>query len=266
MMTRDAISLSLNSHERIFTAYHLHEIQEVLSKVSEGAVIFIDVDDTLIAPQSTLFRAASPYRSFIDQIKKDRDNIPNFERVLSHWRLQRKTILVSEKWPHLIQSLKIKYPVYGLTKMETGALGDIPSMEKWRYEELKDKGVIFTPFHNGISEEILVKDASRPYSALFFQGIFVTGSFNKGEVIHEFLKTQTPTQIILVDDRQEMLDDVDEECTRQSMPFLGIHFKGAELMTGAPNPKIAEFQKQYLLKHCEWLEDEEAEKTYLLST
>jgi len=259
-MSLSTAALALNGKEQITTAYTLQDVQDVLSKIKEDSVIFIDVDDTLITPKSTMFRATSPYRFLIDDLKKNRDQFPNFETILSRWRLQRKTILVSEEWPQFIHTLKNKYPVYALTKMETGKIGDIPSMEKWRYDELKEKGISFTPSCNGVSEDTFAIDSSKPYPPAFYKGIFITGSYNKSDVLRVFLKTQHPTQIVLIDDRPEYLQDAIEECNRQSIPFIGILFKGTELIQGQADPKIAEFQKEYLFEHAQWLEDEEAEK------
>lgn len=250
----------LNGDDKIITASTLPEIENTLSSLPDGAVIFLDVDDTIITPQSKVFRASSPFRNIIDQIKKHRDTIPHVEKILSHWRLQRKAILVSDQWPILINTLKKKYEVYALTKLETGRVGAIPSMEKWRYEELKKKGVTFTPTCPGISEGIIVKNTSQPYPATFYRGIFITGSFNKSDVIAAFVKNKRPPLIVLVDDRLEYLQDAIEECNRQSLHFIGILFKGVEHLSGEPDPKIAEFQKQYLLDHAQWLEDDQAQE------
>lgn len=239
-------------------AYTLDEVKALLANVPKETVIFLDVDDTLITPQSNLFRTTSPFRTIIDQIKAQRDQIPNVELILSHWRLQRKIRLVSDGWPAYIDELKTTYPVYALTKMESGKIGAIPSMEEWRYEELKKYGMTFTPTCPGIVDGILVSHPSKPSPAVFYKGIFITGSFNKSDVIAAFLKAQRPPQIVLIDDRIEYLQDVMEECQRQSLPFLGILYKGVKLISGTPDPRIAAFQEHYLHEHAEWLEDEEA--------
>lgn len=251
---------TLNGVDKIITAYTLSVVEDALTNLPEGTVIFIDVDDTLITPQSKFFRSTSPFRNLIDQIKQQRDQIPKVEWIVSHWRLQRKTILVSDEWPQLIDTLKKSYPVYALTKLDTGRVGVIPSMEKWRYEELKGKGITFTPSCPGISEGILVEDPSQSFPATFYKGIFMTGSFNKADVLAGFLKTQCPPQIVLIDDRPEYLQDAVEECTRQSLRFLGILFKGVELIPGEPDPQIAQFQKHHLLTDAQWIEDEEAQQ------
>lgn len=254
------MTLLASANDKFITAYTLSEVQEALANLHEDAVIFVDVDDTLITPQSKMFRSTSPFRTLIDQIKQQRDQIPKVEQILSHWRLQRKIMLVSDGWPLLIDTLKKSYPVYGLTRLETGKVGAIPSMEEWRYGELKGQAITFTPSCPGITEGILVEDSSHPYPATFYKGIFITGSFNKSDVLSAFLKTQHPSQIVLIDDRPEYLQDAIKECNHQSLPFLGILFKGVELIPGNPDPRIAEFQKEHLLEHAQWIEDEPAQQ------
>jgi hypothetical protein len=244
----------------------LQQLQDALAPLQEGTVIFIDVDDTLITPKSKVFHWASPHRFLIDDLKKNRDKIPNFEEILSHWRLQRETMLVSEEWPKLINTLKEKHPVYALTKMETGPIGAIPSMEQWRYDELTHKGISFTPSFKGEVKSVLKDDLLQPCPITFSHGIFITGSYTKGDVIDIFLETQTPAQIVLIDDREEYLCDVKEACARHGIPFLGIFFKGMELIAGFPDPKVADFQKEHLLTHAEWLEDEKAAEYFLIQS
>jgi hypothetical protein len=111
----------------------------------------------------------------------------------------------------------------------------------------------------------VVSDSAHPCSAVFYKGLFMTGSFNKSDVLRAFLKTENPTEIVLIDDREEMLADAVGECQAEGIPFLGILFKGIERISGNPDPKVAEFQQDYLLKHAEWLEDEDAHKQLILN-
>jgi len=252
-------AMALNRKDHILTATTVADVQQALSTLNEDAVIFIDVDDTLITPESKVFHWSSPYRFLIDDLKKNKDKYPNFETILSHWRLQRKTMLVSKDWPAFIEALKQKYPVYALTKMDSGPLGDIPSMEKWRYDELESKGISFTPTYDGISEAVVATDPAKPSPATFYKGIFISGPLNKSNVLRAYFNTKQPAQIVLIDDRAEYLEDAIQECNRHHIPFLGILFKGMDLIPGAPDPAVAEFQKETLFEKGEWLEDKEAE-------
>jgi hypothetical protein len=251
--------MSLGTAEHIVASYTLTDVQKELAKAKPSATIFLDVDDTLITPQSKVFRATSPYRFMIDEIKQNKKDLKNFEIILSHWRLQRKSILVSDEWPELINNLKIKHAVYALTKMETGPIGAIPSMEEWRYKELSQKGIIFShtqEYDYHFSQQVEQAPA-------FYKGIFITGSHKKSDVVRKILQGTTPSQIIFVDDREEHLLDVAEECQKQGIPFQGILFIGAELLKGQPDVSVAEFQKRYLLENAQWLEDVEAEEMLL---
>jgi hypothetical protein len=166
-------------------ALTVRDVKSHLSDLERQAVIFLDVDDTLITPISKVFRVHSPYRTLIDDLKKDRDQIPYFERILSRWRLQRQVQLVSEDWLCFINDFKAQFPLYALTKMESGPLGDILSMEEWRYAELSSKGMEFTPTYGGKEKEILLSSPSMTYEGTFYKGIFSTGSFNKSEVVRD---------------------------------------------------------------------------------
>lgn len=244
----------------VIPLYTAHEVAHHLQNLPQGGVIFLDVDDTLITPQSKIFRASSPYRFIIDDLKKHHGNNKNFEEILSHWRLNRVSLLVDPYWPLLIEALKSKYTVYGLTKIDTGAIGSIPSMEAWRYQELSQKGLSFSDTYENTSEMTLLTAPDKSSSARFYKGIFMTGAYKKGEVVRPVLQTLQPSQVIFVDDREEYLQEVKEECERQHIPFLGLLFKGVEGISGEPIPQVAEFQKYQLLKKSRWLEDEEAEK------
>jgi len=261
-MVFSSLAVTHKSEEKVIIVYTIQQLREILTPLSEGAVIFIDVDDTLITPKSKVFHWESPHRFLIDDLKKNRDKISNFEEVLSHWRLQRETMLVSDEWPTFVNTLKEKCSVYALTKMETGMIGAIPSMEQWRYSELTHKGISFTPSFKGVSKSVLRDNPPISSSITFFHGIFITGSHTKGDVLDIFFETQTPTQVVLIDDREEHLQDAKEACARHGIPFLGIFFKGMDLISGLPDPNIAIFQKEHLLTHAEWLEDEAAEILY----
>lgn len=251
----------LNSHTSFLKTSQLKDIRKVLFHLPENAVIFLDVDDTLITPKSKLFRPSSPYRLLIDDIKKHPDLYPHAELIISQWRLQRAVQLVNEEWPELISLLQETHKVYALTQLHSQIYGSIPSMEKWRYDELKNKRISFTPSFNGDEEKIILpRDEQHPFAATFYKGIFITGTYKKSDVVKAFLETENSSQIILIDDRESHLQNTQEECNRQNIPFTGILYTGTLKLPGEPNPEIAAFQKETLLKKALWLEDEEAER------
>ena len=225
------------------------EFMNCLSDIPHNAIIFIDIDDTIITPVSKTFRK-SPCNKLIDGIKKNKDKYPNYTEIVSNWRLQRKAMLIDENWPLRLAQLKEKFAVYGLTKMDIGKFGNIESMEKWRYQELKSLGIEFSNRFN--IPEGTVNGAS------FYKGLFMTGLNSKSQtILHyaQYLKTNT---MVLLDDREESLEDVKQFCEKYAIGFVGILFKGLEQFRDTPDPAIALFQKKHLIQDAEWLEDEKA--------
>lgn len=241
------------------TSRQILEIQ--LANLPLNSIVLFDIDDTLITPVSSFFRI-EPYRSLIDEIKKNPHQYPDYEEIISNWRLQRKVMLVDPKWPETIQLLKSKHQVYGFTKMDTGKFGNITSVETWRYQELKNLGVEFSQKKS--IEEFQIGPGSFKNSPMFYKGIFFTGSASKAEMFALYQNVLNNSFIVLIDDREEHLLDLGAFCREVSIPFRGFLFKASWLTpTFKTNSPMAEFQKTYLLEHKKWIEDEDANtKTY----
>lgn len=214
--------------------------------------IYFDVDDTLITPKSKTFRKA-PYNQMIDRIKDNKSNYDNYEEIVSNWRLQRKVILIDEEWVEVISKLKAKFPIYGLTQMNTGQFGNISSVEEWRYKELKELGIEFSD-----NEELAIYNSGQKDDAIFYKGIFITGNHSKSGTLSKFSNELNASFIVFVDDREKHVEDVGNYCKKNNIGFLGILFDGLKNLTGKPDPKLAEFQESHLIENAKWLEDEEA--------
>lgn len=241
------------------------DMKFVLDKLQHccpATTLFLDVDDTLITPASKIFRTRSPFRNLIDDLKKNKQNFSNFEEILGHWRLKRKSILVSELWPNAIQKMIAQgSKVYGLTQMDTGSLGPIASVEEWRCQELRSKDIRFCETFKNVKHHKLI-ESPQGTPAIFYHGVFMTGSFSKNDLVSVYLKNseEKPAKIILVDDREFQVLELAKLCNAQKIPYLGIIFRGVDELSELPNPHVAEYQIQNLLNFLEWLEDEEAEE------
>lgn len=244
------------------------QVSELLTTLPETSLIFVDVDDTLITPVSKAFRLPLDLQ-IIDHIKINKDKYPHYEEIVSKWRLQRQIQLIDPRWPAVLDSLKEKHLVFGLTQMDTGSFGVIDSMEKWRFDELAKFGIHFTekfPFSQSFSpKEVFILNPQNPRGAAFYGGIFFTGTDSKGAVL-ELLQTNDnlpSSHIILIDDRPHQLAALEEVCAQRDIPFTGILFEGARDVSDQPDPRIVAFQQKYLLENYVWLEDDKAEE-YLL--
>nr|WP_238528399.1 DUF2608 domain-containing protein [Rickettsia honei] len=152
----------------------------IIKNAPTRASIFIDVDDTLITPKSKTFKQP-PYNQIIDRIKENKSSYDNYEEIISNWRLQRKVILIDEEWVEVINKLKEKFSVYGLTQMNTGAFGNIPSMQDWRYKELKELGIEFSD-----NEKLVIYNSGQKDDAISYKGIFITGNHSKSGTLSKF--------------------------------------------------------------------------------
>ena len=246
---------SSTAAESFITVRSTLEIESCLKDLPKDSMIFIDIDDTIITPISRTFRVA-PYNKLMDNIKKNKDAYPNYMQIVSNWRLQRKVMLLDEKWPAIMMKLKERFSVYALTKMDTGKFGNISSMEKWRFEELKSLGIEFSK-SDQIPNDMLNDGQNNPR---FYNGIFITGEKSKGqtlEIYSEFIKADV---VVMIDDRIEHLEDVGAFCDKHSIKFIGLLFKGLENLKERPDPAVSSFQSKHLIENAQWLEDEEALK------
>ncbi|KJV92309.1 DUF2608 domain-containing protein [Rickettsia bellii] len=236
------------------TASSASEILELIKNITAEALIFLDVDDTIITPKSVTFRKP-PYNQMLDRIKANKGNYDNFEEIVSNWRLQRKVILIDEEWGQVLNTLKKHYFVYALTQMSTGKFGNIPSMQEWRYEELKSLGIEFSD-----NKKLAIFNSAKKDDAVFYKGIFITGNHSKSGTLAKFSKELQASFIVFVDDRKNHIEDMQNYCEKNNIGFLGILFDGLKNLLGEPEPKLARFQEQYLIENAEWLEDVEAYK------
>jgi hypothetical protein len=231
------------------------DIGSHLKKLPKDSIILVDIDDTIISPRSKTFRVP-PYNKLIDNIKKNWKDYPNYQQIVSNWRLQRKVMLLDEAWPAMLKEMKEKFPVYALTKMDTGRFGNIPSMEQWRYDELRGLGIEFSN-NDEIPNTVLDDEQNNP---IFYKGIFITGGKSKGQTLDAYRPYLKASSIMLIDDRMEYLEDVKAFCAKHSIKFIGLLFSGLENFKDRPDPAVASFQAEYLIKTAQWLEDDEAYK------
>lgn len=237
------VLFAMNAKAEIVNLHTIDEIKSKINNLPEETVIFIDIDDTLITPKSSSFRIKGDELNLIDEIKRDKHLYPNYKQIISNWRLAREVILVENAWPEFIIILKKKYKVFALTKMDTGEFGNIKSMEEWRYNELQKFGIEFSNI-SGISDN-------------YYQGIFMTGSYLKSQIIEKYLTSFKPTHIIFIDDKEEYIEDVANFCSKTIIPFTAILYRGVDRLSGKFDPEIKRMQLQYLIKEAKWLEDEQ---------
>jgi len=232
--------------------YNLDNLEQYINSLPKNSVIFIDIDDTIITPQSSSFRVSDNQINIIDKIKKNKDNYPNYEEIISNWRLSRKIVLLNENWPNFINKLKQKYLVFALTKIpETGKFGNIESIEKWRYEELKSLNIEFS------QPSFLSNYQPGNNLPTYYNGIFITGKKSKSETISQYLSRLNPSKIVLIDDKLDNLQDISDFCISNHIQSECFLYREIEAIKGTPKPEIMEWQFHNLIQHEKWFEDDE---------
>lgn len=219
------------------------EVMDRILSIKEPFVAFFDVDDTLITP-------VSPTCGMIDEIKSQKEQYPNYTNILSTWRLHRKARLLDKQWPMVLKTIKKNAPCYGLTKVDVGMFGDIPSMEEWRWNELNRMGIVFS------EEEEALKQGGLGSS--FYRGIFMTGAASKSETLRQFNQYTKASTLVLVDDHIDNLNELNIFCAAQDKHFIGILYQSPDLQSVSVEPAVLAFQKKQLTEHGVWSEYAEA--------
>lgn len=241
----------------------VHTAKEVKNHIQnfpadKKILVLVDVDDVLITPQSLTFRSP-PYNRLLDEIKANPEKYPHFEDIVSNWRMQRKAMLIDKEWPQVLEDLRQKHQVFGLTKVNTGHFGVIESMEEWRYQELSSLGLSFSDCQGDTTQSKTELGEPTQNQPSFYQGIMMTGSASKEQTLDMF---QTGFKafdvIVFIDDRQKNLEEIEKYAQRQGVDFMGLHFKGLETLGGRQEKAVFDLQKETLITKKIWLSDEEA--------
>lgn len=248
-------------HAEIIETSDIYKVQEIFKKSTSNSTVLCDIDDTIITPESKTFRFKSKYKNLIDEIKKNRKDIPNFDNIIGNWRLNRKAMLVSPVWPSVISDLKAKnIPIFALTQLDTGKVGPIEKMEEWRYQELKKLGIEFTYTFNRKENYTIIHSDQGASHAVFHKGFFLTGIHTKAALVKKIFAVQKPDHLYFIDDRKDHVIAIEEVAKEFGVPYTGIIYKGVELLEGEPKELVVQEQKKQLLEKAQWLEDKEAEK------
>ncbi|MCE2716192.1 MAG: DUF2608 domain-containing protein [Pseudomonadota bacterium] len=225
------------------------DLKPCLDQLQAGDFLVIDIDDTVITPRAMMFRAQSPHHKIIDDLKKQ----PNSDPIVAIWRLGRHVMLVEPEWPEIIESLKSRgVIVIALTQMHTGTFASIPSVEKWRADELRSFGITFSPYATKTVETLI----NNAMPATLYQGILFTGSHSKVETFKAFIaKYGKPAKILFIDDRLEHVQALHAFCESVHIEYTGCHYKAALSLPYDPSQDFGDIQSQKLIEEHIWLDE-----------
>lgn len=129
----------------------------------------------------------------------------------------------------LIKSKKLK--AYALTHSAWGASG---RYERMRFDTLKGLGIDFSAlsqYKNSLQIPWVLEGSDK--TALLHDGIIfardgIKVDLPKGPIFFEVLGKlkEQPTQVIFIDDKEDSLESMEEECQKHRIPFLGFRYLG----------------------------------------
>ncbi len=204
----------------------MKQVVEYVETLDSNTWVLFDIDMVLTQPGLAEFQYPNmqAHKNIVRQIIK---GLPpeKHSLFLSLMTFPHEHILVEEQTPALVSLLQSKgYPVMALTANLTGAIGELPSFERYRLDILQQLGFNFTdsaPYTEAITFNEF--PAYRGNYPQFIQGaLFANGdSADKGELLAAFIKKTglCPDRVVFIDDRKENLADV-ESALREFDPAI----------------------------------------------
>ena len=193
------IIFNVSAKAEVITTYSINSttIQKIDKLIDEDTVVFVELDDVLVRPQSKMFDYGdNPHRLFIDSLVALAMENSRYLNQIATWYQMRKIRLVEDGWQDFINNLKKrKIPVYGLCFMPI----QLQNIEQKRFLELKDLGIRFTDKIDG--KNVIEIAKKEKWASQFYYGIIFTGPFTKAQTLVDLMKITniSPKKIVVFD-------------------------------------------------------------------
>ena len=237
--------------------------QADLTTCDAQTLITFDVDDTLITAQDAFGRidklpllfkilAVCYHPSLLSEKTNEFITSIIFEKASQE--LTEPTVV------DIIHNLQARdYHVIGLTSIESGPWGIIPSIPEWRCDMLASMDINFQDHFS--NETFINLPKFQGQYPKFHKGIIFANQDSKGLALGAFIDTSItkPTRVISFDDRLTALHSIAVACKKRNLEFIGYHYVGADLHARPFIIKRALFQLNHLITNKIWLPDEQAD-------
>lgn len=244
----------------IIPAPDLEIFEDYLKNLDNGALVVIDVDDTLLMPNDHILTYSG--LAYLRQLMtKFPVNQEEANRLISIVMLESKVSLIDKKMFVLLDILKQKkIKVIALTAMLTGSIGLIENMEEWRIRQLASLGIDLGWSFPELGSIAFKNFGNGEKSPVFKHGILASSCYPKGQVLCAFLNhiQWTPSKILFIDDQIDCIQSVESELDKKNIPHFSFHYTAVADLVHQINQKIADFQVDYLIYKGSWLSDEQA--------
>ncbi len=221
----------------------------------EDTIVLITLDDVLMRPDYMMFSYNSPYRNFFADLETKAANNRSYAQRLVSWYSQRKMVLMENDWIDFIETAKAKgAKVYGFCRMPI----DIKNIEKYRYVELINLGVQFTPTAG--SQNVIALGKKGNWVSAFYQGVIYTGPFNTKATIENFMKLSmiAPKKILYFATHHSDLRNQEAALQNFDIDLHNVEYLAIEKYTPEINLDLIRFQQQYFFRSLKMLDDNDA--------
>lgn len=256
------------SHPHYSTLSSLTDISQHLTQMDEETLVIFDVDMVLTHPKSPAFQLPNimKYQHYLKEILKPLSPL-HHELSFVCAIINSGSCLLDEGFPKFMQQISDKKAKkMALTACHTGPLGEIHSLEEWRFQTLVDLGIDFSCDFSKLPDRIIFDDLTqfREQYPSFHKGILYSNGEmfppSKGVVLERFLQESDwkPNKIIFIDDKPSNLLSVKKTADKYHLDYLGIHFTQAERVAVSMIPKetfcahweyITQFAKKFLTQN-----------------
>lgn len=231
-------------------------IKKLDNWIDADTVILIEIDETLIMPQSKMFSYDSnPYRLFIDDLTKMGKRSSGYNRAIARWYGQRQAKLVEDEWLKFMERAREKgAKIYGICSMPI----QLTNIEEVRLAELEKLGIVFDESFAG-SEGFVIERKGQWFSR-FYKGLIFTGPYPKSKTILDLFKVSNivPKKLITFGNIKHEVKSIDRSLRRFDMYFKSITYLATRRIKGQPDPDIVKFQQRSLIDQGKWYEDDVA--------
>jgi hypothetical protein len=212
--------------------------KEVLDHIKPGALLIVDIDDTLLIPQQTLGTDVwfiYRHKFYLDCGLSQKEAL---DKALAEWEGVRhltKIKIVEEGSDEIIRALQCKkVPIIGLT---TQGL----ALATRTVEQLLSLSIDLS--QTALTDHDLYFDNGE-HGVLFRKGILFTSGTKKGKALQILLKETgfQPQVIVFINDKFSHLKDLEEGAEALGIEFVGLRYSHEDSRVNSFDKAIADIQ------------------------
>lgn len=215
---------------------------DLLSYVTPGCLVVLDIDDTLLIPQQSLGNDCWFTHRMRRYEEAGSGKSEALEKALADWqgvRMLTKVRIVEEGTAEIINSLQEQ----GVSVMALTTQG--LALATRTILQLDSLGIQLAQTAPTMEDIYFINGTFKhQQGVLFREGVLFTSGTKKGTALLTLLsKTElTPTRVIFINDKLTHLRDVEESLEEVGLDFIGLRYSHEDERVKNFDPELAELQ------------------------